>query len=270
MSVVFGGQAVLGNGPAPNLWRPTTDNDEGGGPISFAQQWIRAGYNTSQLTGAQTDVSQDSDLTRVTLSVAGHMPITSPTGRFSYQCVYVVTGDGQIDIQAKWQFAPDNPSASMTPLPRVGVLFEAPTSVRQMTWYGHGPHENYPDRLKSAPVGVYTATVADLHTDYIKPQENGGRGGIRWATLLGSAFSVTATALPGTRLHSSLSRYTMDNLLTARHTKDLVPAASLSWHIDCAQAGLGGDTSWTPQTHLEYQLRDTEYALSFTVMPAIL
>jgi Beta galactosidase small chain len=62
-----------------------------------------------------------------------------------------------------------------------------------------GPHENYIDRQDGAPVRLYSAAVADLHTPYIAPSENGGRGGARWLALLGehSAEDSTVSGPPG-------------------------------------------------------------------------
>ena len=38
-------------------------------------------------------------------------------------------------------------------LPRIGVRFELPSRFRELRWYGRGPHENYPDRNRSATDG---------------------------------------------------------------------------------------------------------------------
>lgn len=216
------------------------------------------------------------DASKVTIKVTGYMPTDVPAGRFDYTSTYTVAATGAITVDSHWRANPVNPSDEMPPLPRVGVLFQVPTTVQQVTWYGHGPHENYPDRLKSSPVGIHTASLGELHTDYIKPQENGGRGGIRWAALQAPAqggngahglLLTSQQRQAGKFLHTSLSRYTINNLLTARHTKDLVPTGYLTWCVDCAVAGLGGDDSWSPRTHPEYQLKDEEYWLTFTLTP---
>jgi len=226
-----------------------------------------AGYDRSQLTNVSTTLTESADLTSATLGVTGTMPVTQPVGtHFDYVGRFVVWGDGKIDVQTSWSFS--GQASAMTPLPRVGLIFRVPNTVEQMTWYGRGPHENYPDRLTSAPLGIYSSTVTgDLHTGYIKPQENGGRGGIRWASLEGpQSTGLRATATAGASdLHMSLSRYSMSNLLTARHTADLVPSDALYWHIDAAQAGLGGDSSWEPRTHPEFRLTATSYSLSFVL-----
>jgi len=36
-------------GPLPNLWRAPTDNDEGGGDISYASSWIKMGLDKTKM-----------------------------------------------------------------------------------------------------------------------------------------------------------------------------------------------------------------------------
>jgi beta-galactosidase len=39
--------------------------------------------------------------------------------------------------------------------------------------------------------------------------------------------------------------------------------------LDLAQMGLGGDDSWTPRVHPEYQLAAKEYRFAFRISPAL-
>ena len=63
--------------------------------------------------------------------------------------------------------------------------------------------------------------------------------------------------------------YSRANVADARHTIDLVPANVVYWNLDAAQAGLGGDDSWSPRTHPQYQLLERAYALAFTLQPFV-
>lgn len=57
-----------------------------------------------------------------------------------------------------------------------------------MIYYGRGAHENYADRLSSADLGLYEQRVADqYHDEYVRPQESGTKGGLRWWTVVDSA-----------------------------------------------------------------------------------
>jgi len=109
--------------------------------------------------------------------------------------------------------------------------------------------------------------VEDFFFYYIKPQETGNRGDVRWVVLNNDAASVGAFAAMGKPLLTSLSPYTRENVADSRHTIDLEPAGMLFWNLDAAQAGLGGDDSWSPRTHPEYQLLERSYALTFNLSP---
>ncbi|TMR91073.1 hypothetical protein EJK15_51960 [Nonomuraea basaltis] len=50
---------------------------------------------------------------------------------------------------------------------------------------GLGPWENHPDRRASALLARWSSPVHELATPYVKPQENGIRGGVDELTLTG-------------------------------------------------------------------------------------
>ena len=66
-------------------------------------------------------------------------------------------------------------SGDMPPLARVGAHLNLKTTAETVSWFGRGPHENYPDRLASADYGTWRQAICDMHTDYIFPSENGLR-----------------------------------------------------------------------------------------------
>lgn len=72
-------------------------------------------------------------------------------------------------------------------------------------------HENYPDSTNPPRVGLYTALVEDLHEPYVRPQENGARGGIRCLALtdiLGAGFMVIGEQVDGDGFSFTAHDYT--------------------------------------------------------------
>ena len=66
-----------------------------------------------------------------------------------------------------------------------------------MRYYGRGPHENQWDRKTGSDVGVYSSTVAEQWTGYLRPQENGNKTDVRWVALVnGSGRGLLAYAEP--------------------------------------------------------------------------
>jgi beta-galactosidase len=118
-------------------------------------------------------------------------------------------------------------------LPRLGITFELP-KVERVEWFGTGPNEAYVDTRAAAAVGKYSATVAELQTPYVRPQENGHRIDTRWVALdslrieaVGSVFGLT------------VRDWTTADLENAKHTADLVAGDTTYVTLDIAQTGVG-------------------------------
>lgn len=95
---------------------------------------------------------------------------------FGFKCEYRyrIFPDGEIefDLQAR-SFAYTDFVPQM--IPRAGIEFSMPLQFNRVTWYGLGFEENYCDMKAHVQKGLYSASVQDMHTEYVKPQENGHR-----------------------------------------------------------------------------------------------
>jgi beta-galactosidase len=118
-------------------------------------------------------------------------------------------------------------------LPRLGITFELP-KVERVEWFGTGPNEAYADTREAAAVGKYSATVAELQTPYVRPQENGHRIDTRWATLDGLRVEAI-----GTPFGLTVRDWTTADLENAEHTADLVAGDTTYVTLDIAQTGVG-------------------------------
>jgi beta-galactosidase len=118
-------------------------------------------------------------------------------------------------------------------LPRLGITFELP-KVGRVEWFGTGPNEAYVDTRAAAAVGKYSATVAELQTPYVRPQENGHRIDTRWAALDGLRIEAVDQLFGLT-----VRDWTTHDLQSAKHTPDLVPGDTTYVTLDLAQTGVG-------------------------------
>ena len=118
-------------------------------------------------------------------------------------------------------------------LPRLGITFELP-KVQQVEWFGTGPNEAYVDTRAAAAVGKYSATVAELQTPYVRPQENGHRIDTRWAALDGLRIEAVDQLFGLT-----VRDWTSADLENATHTAFLTPGDTTHVTIDLAQTGVG-------------------------------
>ena len=196
---------------------------------------------------------------------------------------YLVYGTGDVLVSTTCVSGTASParaglptSADLPPLARVGMQLNLPAGQNTLTWYGRGPFESYQDRKDAAFVGQYSGSVADQFFPYVMAQENGNKTDVRWAHL---TDEITKTGLlimaepngtsPGL-LNINARDYTDAALVAAKnpHAQTVERGAVTVLNIDYGQMGLGGDDSWTPRTHPEYQLPATRsYSYSFRLRP---
>lgn len=54
---------------------------------------------------------------------------------------------------------------------RVGLSFQVPKELEEVSWFGLGPHENYPDRKRGALLDIHHSQAKDLYVPYVMPGE---------------------------------------------------------------------------------------------------
>ena len=144
-------------------------------------------------------------------------------------------------------------------LARVGIMAEIPASYTEVSWFGEGPHESYPDRREAAFLGRYKHSIPDFEVPYVVPQENGNRGGVRNLTLINRDSSKNITICFENPVNINCSRYSLENQWESLHTcdlKDLTHGSEGKWflYIDITQRGVGTATCG-PDTREEYKVR---------------
>jgi beta-galactosidase len=148
-------------------------------------------------------------------------------------------------------------------LPRVGVTFRVSGRFDRMRWFGRGPHENYPDRSRSAMLGVWEADLDEL--PYLVPQEFGLRTDCRWLELIDPASGERIRFDEfSTPLHCSATRYDDGELYRAETSIDAAPADHVVVHLDLAHRGLG-TASCGPDVLPRYRLGAGRFELSYRV-----
>jgi beta-galactosidase len=192
---------------------------------------------------------------------AGEHAAPACQGRFlgAYRAAFHETGRGSIVFEAVFDLAPDLPE-----LPKVGLLTTVPNSLTQVSWFGLGPGESYPDRRDGVYLGAWSLSPVEMETPYIMPQENGNRSGVRSLDLHFKA-GQTLRLVPDAPCNISVSRYGREDLLKALHLPELTdvsqgPQGYYLFNIDIAQRGVGTATCG-PDTLEQYRLRPGIYRL---------
>ena len=105
--------------------------------------------------------------------------------------------------------------------------------------------------------------MADAFTPYIRPQESGGRHGVRRFALAGSAGDL-AVRLDQPR-QVSVTRFRAEDLDAATHHGELVPRPGVVVHLDAAHRGLG-TASCGPDTLPPYLVGAGTYRWAWSLL----
>ena len=165
---------------------------------------------------------------------------------------YTVINDHSIRVDIDYQ-----PSSNDRPvMPKFGMRMRLPADYTQIRYYGRGPWENYPDRKRSAFLGVYEMPLSDYETEYIHPQDNGNRCDIRWfeiatqTSALGPRLCITGLQPLCIRVWD----YGEEDLEDARHPNEIPRGRFVNLNIDLNVHGVGGADTWGKRTLPQYTI----------------
>lgn len=163
----------------------------------------------------------------------------------------------RIDSQGELHISVDVDIAFGTPAPaRIGLSCQLAEIHPEVSWLGLGPHENYPDRRRSALFDKWRLPLEAMYTPYVFPTENGLRCDTQNLEYGDSLWRG--------RFHFNLSRYSQRQLGETSH-RHLLSAEPGSWlNIDGFHMGVGGDDSWSPSVSPEYLLDEQHYHYSLS------
>lgn len=253
------------------LHRAPTDNDQGGAAFSYASFWKQVDYAHMEMHQRPTmmaiELGSGEGLQVLCQGELISFETFEKTGvKIPWEANYIFRHDGSIDVSIAV-----TPEEGLPWLPRVGVRFAVPRSYDHVQWYGLGPHESYDDRRSSVYTDVFTRSVAEMHTPYIVPQENGRRSAPRWIMLQASQRSLAILPrVKSSEAHEmtqgdisgygfSVSPYSIEILEKCQHEYELVKASQEAQqdgntyvHVDMRTMGVGGVDSWTRNVESPY------------------
>jgi beta-galactosidase len=244
------------DGPRLDVWRAPTDNDAGmHGPDKLEAAWRLHGLHRARHRVIAVEPEAGG------LAVRTRVGFAPWDGGLLATYTWTPDGDGlllTVDVQpeGEWTF----------PLPRLGLRLALPAELDRVEWFGRGPGEAYRDTRRAARVGRFAAGVDELQTPYVRPQENGNRTEVRWATITDAGGAgLRAEGRPHFEL--TARRWTTEHLDAATHTPELEPSDRIWVNLDHAQHGIGSASCGPgvlPQHHLE--AAPTTFALRLTAV----
>ena len=151
-------------------------------------------------------------------------------------------------------------------LPRFGLRLFLDQRLDQVTYYGMGPVESYPDKHRASWHGLFHAGAAALHEDYIRPQENGSHADCDYVLLSDGRFCLAAASEQ--RFSFNASIYTQEALEKKTHHYELEPSGSVVLCLDYAQNGIGSN-SCGPKVLDRYRFDEETFTFCMKLVPFV-
>ena len=233
-SWIVDGHEILNAPLEPYFWKPENDNQSAAHFAQTSAIWQQAAANrTLKSLSSKKDKNCVKVIAEMTLPVGADLTIT-----------YSINNDGKIMVDMDY-----NPTTTDLPLmPKFGMRMRLPADDMQIKYYGRGPWENYPDRKRSAFLGIYESSVKDFETDYIHPQDNGNRTDVRWMEI--GSIRIDGCGPLCIRAWD----YSEEDLLGKRHPNEITRGRFINLNIDQNVHGVGGADTWGKHTLPQYTI----------------
>lgn len=257
------GEAIL-SAPKMNFWRAATDNDRLGieefGAINILNEWKRASVDLLEERMVNMDWEEIDGV--VTIQVTSRIiPKTKDWG-IALTTTYRIVGETTLDVELSGRPFGNHP----TSVPKIGWQVRLPKTYQEVSWYGKGPRETYVDSQESGYVSTWQSTVSQMHTPYVRPQENGNHLDTRYVAISDATNRLFIEQVD-TEFNFSIHNYSTAMLEQAEHTPELKGAEFVELNIDFGQYGLGSASCGPdvlPQHRLK--LKDFDYRFTLTKM----
>ena len=246
-SWIANGKQMLQAPLEPYFWKPENDNQSA---AHFAER---------------TAVWEDAAEKRTVKSVRAEgnrviADMSLPTIGADLTVTYTLKADGRIKVDMDYR-----PTATNIPLiPKFGMRMRLPKEFTQIKYYGRGPWENYPDRKRSAFVGIYEMPLSEYETEYIHPQDNGNRCDIRWFEIASGKQTIRIDG--NAPLCIRAWDYGEEDLKNAKHPNEINRGRFVNLNIDFNIHGVGGADTWGKRTLPQYTIDgNQQHHYSFTL-----
>ena len=249
------GEENITREPKINFFKPMIDNHK----QEYEGLWYPNHLQIMQehLRGFETEQQDDAVI------ITTRTLIAPPVFDFGMRCTYRwrIAADGQINVELSGERYGDYPHI----IPCIGFTLGINGEFDQVSYYGRGPGENYPDSQQASTIDLWHTTVDEMFENYPFPQNNGNRQQVRWATLAnrrGSGLLV----VPEQPVHFSAWHYTAENIHAAQHCNELRRCDDITLNLDHQLLGLGSN-SWGSEVLDTWRVWFKPFRYGFTLLP---
>ncbi|WP_033149238.1 glycoside hydrolase family 2 TIM barrel-domain containing protein [Prevotella sp. P6B1] len=249
-SWIVDGQELLKAPLEPYFWKPENDNQHAAHFAEASAIWEHAAKNrTLKALRTESNKSSAKVIVELSLPVGADLTLT-----------YTASQEGQVKIDMDYKPTPttdglQSPAQPLPLMPKFGMRMRLPADYTQIKYYGRGPWENYPDRKRSAFLGIYKSEIQNFEVDYIHPQDNGNRCDIRWIQLSTATPHPSSITITGCGpLCIRAWDYGEEDLTGVRHPNEISRGRFINLNIDQNVHGVGGADTWGKHTLPQYTI----------------
>ena len=250
----FAGRSYMNHPMELNIWRAPTDND-----MYIKQEWKKAHYDAAYTRAYRIEVLQN----KHGVLIMEHVAVVADTVQkiLDVKMTWKINEDGKIEavIEAiKDKEFPD--------LPRFGIRMFLNKKMDEITYFGMGPQESYRDKHQASCHGLFRSKVAQMHEDYIRPQENGSHYDCDYVELTNGQCGIAAVSK--NPFSFNVSVYTQEELERVSHNYELKESDSIVFCMDYAMNGIGSN-SCGPDVLDKYRFAEEAFQFQFELIPFV-
>ena len=246
----FAGRSYINHPMELNIWRAPTDND-----MYIKQEWKKAHYDAAYTRAYRIEVLQN----KHGVLIMEHVAVVADTVQkiLDVKMTWKINEDGKIEAIKDKEF-PD--------LPRFGIRMFLNKKMDEITYFGMGPQESYRDKHQASCHGLFRSKVAQMHEDYIRPQENGSHYDCDYVELTNGQCGIAAVSKNPFSFNASV--YTQEELERVSHNYELKESDSIVFCMDYAMNGIGSN-SCGPDVMDKYRFAEEAFQFQFEFIPFV-
>ena len=251
---IFAGRSYINHPMELNIWRAPTDND-----MYIKLEWEKAHYDAAYTRAYRIEVLQN----KHGVLIMEHLAVVADTVQkiLDVEMTWKINEDGKIEavIEAvKDKEFPD--------LPRFGIRMFLNKKMDEITYFGMGPQESYRDKHQASCHGLFRSKVAQMHEDYIRPQENGSHYDCDYVEITNGQCGIAAVSKNPFSFNASV--YTQEELERVSHNYELKESDSTVFCMDYAMNGIGSN-SCGPDVMDKYRFDEEAFQFQFELIPFV-
>ena len=250
----FAGRSYIDHPMELNIWRAPTDND-----MYIKKEWKKAHYDAAYTRAYRIEVLQN----KHGVFIMEHLAVVADTVQkiLDVEMTWKINEDGK--IEAVIEAVKDK---EFLELPRFGIRMFLNKKMNEVTYFGMGPQESYRDKHQASCHGLFRSKVAQMHEDYIRPQENGSHYDCDYVEITSGQYGIAAVS--NDSFSFNVSVYTQEELERASHNYELEESDSTVFCMDYAMNGIGSN-SCGPDVLDKYRFAEEAFRFQFELIPFV-